>query len=339
MIRYKCIASFTKRSLRGEPFTVYREEPLVPRIDDKFLDCSAYLYPCQADAERGERIGATAFLVAVPGFGPGWLLDGQCPWRDFHHCYIVSNRHVAQANTVVRLNTDDGRFDVLPFTSDDWAFSFEHDLAVVPIEYNKAHNYLFVTTELFLTKEKAAHHDVGIGDEVFMVGRFISHDGKQRNSPSIRSGRVAMMPGEPVHHPSNPTHEQVSFLVEMRSISGYSGSPVFVRPTPTEKLLTFPGSGGNTAVREYSNWPGMPPMAGGPWLLGVDWGYINKHDEHANNSGVSGVVPAWHLLDLLNTDRFVMQRKIEQESAIKRAKQEGTTETNTAAVVFLKTDT
>lgn len=332
MIRYKGIVPLKKHSLLGHPLTVYREEPSMARLDDRCLDCSVFLYPFSDAAEKGDRIGGCGFLAAIPATGHEWIVGGKCPQPDFHHCYVISNRHVAEAHPVVRLNTDDGRFDVLPFSSDDWLLSTEHDLAVVPIEYDAAYKYLFVSTSMFLTKDITKEHDVGIGDEVFMVGRFISHDGKQRNSPSVRWGHISMMPSELVHHPSNKTGSQESFLVEIHSISGYSGSPVFVRPFSTEKMpvthqlyLTGCSSGTlNTSV--YAS-PGlvhsMRTVGGGPWLLGVEWGNITSLDQWANNSGISGVVPAWALLELLNTEKLRSQRESEQRLLAERYRQGG----------------
>jgi hypothetical protein len=127
MIRYTGIASIDKKSSLGDPFRVYREVPEIPRIDDRFLDCSVYLYPTEADAKRGERIGASGFLVAVPGSGSGWLLNSTCPRGDLHHLYAVSNRHVIQSpkpnfvpKPVVRLNSHRGESAILPFTVPDW---------------------------------------------------------------------------------------------------------------------------------------------------------------------------------------------------------------------------
>jgi hypothetical protein len=72
---------------------------------------------------------------------------------------------------------------------------------------------------------------VGPGDEVFMVGRFVSREGKEKNTPAVRFGSLAMVPRESFGE------EQVSsgehFLVNCRSIFGYSGSPVFVFIDPT----------------------------------------------------------------------------------------------------------
>ena len=46
-----------------------------------------------------------------------------------------------------------------------------------------------------------------------------------------------MMPGEPVFHELNTPKCQDSFLVDMRSIPGYSGSPVFIQSGDKATLL------------------------------------------------------------------------------------------------------
>src|SRR5438552_2720942 len=109
MIRYKGVASFTKHTLLGKPFKVYRETPEMPRFDDRFLDCSIYLYPSLEDAQKGQRIGGSGFLIAIPGVSLGPRHDaGGDSYQKIHHIYAVSNRHVVKKNPVVRLNTHDG---------------------------------------------------------------------------------------------------------------------------------------------------------------------------------------------------------------------------------------
>jgi hypothetical protein len=78
----------------------------------------------------------------------------------------------------------------------------------------------------------------------------------------------------------------------------------------------------------------MPEVTGGPWLLGVEWGYISSHEQGYNNTGVSGVVPAWHLLDLLNTQGLVGQRKLEQEAEKKRTGEGKSVETDAPKLPF-----
>ena len=76
---------------------------------------------------------------------------------------------------------------------------------------------------------------VGPGDDVFFVGRFISQQGQQRNTPTVRQGVISMLPHEKV--PSWEGTPVDSFLVEARSLSGYSGSPVFLNRQPGSPYL------------------------------------------------------------------------------------------------------
>jgi hypothetical protein len=110
-------------------------------------------------------------------------------------------------------------------------------------------------------------------------------------------------------------YEQESFMVEVHTIGGYSGSPVFVY---------FPGwydIGGTT--KEY--------------LLGVHWGSIPIHEPVVDkdgtklkqgwqveySTGMGGVVPAWHLYDLLmNDEDLKMQRKEQDKKTATKKKTE-----------------
>jgi hypothetical protein len=257
-------------------------------------------------------------LAVVDGVVAGELVGQVEHPEDYLHGYAVSNRHVVKKHPVVRLNKQDGTTDVLPFTQEDWFFTDDQDIAVVPLPDSDAYKWLFISVaSKFLTKELAAKADVGIGDEVFMVGRFMGHDGRQRNDPTIRWGHVAAIPSEFVHHPSNRPGEQESMLIEVHSISGYSGSPVFVRPMPPGRLRVQP--------EEH------PPPSyafAGPWLLGIEWGYINTHQQRENNTGISAVVPAWLITKLLNDERLKMQREKEQNERLERRQKGSTTLTS-----------
>src|SRR5438445_660680 len=76
----------------------------------------------------------------------------------------------------------------------------------------------------------AAIHGGRVGGTGFLLGWFISHSSKQTNQPLARFGNIAMMPGEKVVDGRGLRVE--AYLVEMRSLSGYSGSPVFVYLAP-----------------------------------------------------------------------------------------------------------
>jgi hypothetical protein len=164
-----------------------------------------------------------------------------------------------------------------------------------------------------MTKEIIEAQKVGPGDDAFIVGRFINHEGKQRNMPTVRFGPVAQMPDEPIRVGG---FDQESFLVEARSIGGFSGSPVFWQ------VLPFQGG----------PYRGSTNLGLGPLLLGVEWGYIHTwaplcdalgrplgdgppfDRQVEQNAGMTCVVPAWKLAELLNGGDVLRKRKeIEQQ--------------------------
>jgi hypothetical protein len=117
-----------------------------------------------------------------------------------------------------------------------------------------------------------------------------------------------MMPAEdePIDYTINDqTRSQVGFLVEARSRSGYSGSPVFwLERNMRDPRLIF----ADTDLR----------------LIGVDWGHIPEdvplvdpsgifHGQHWKvqvHSGMMGVVPIWYLEEFVRTSpRLIEQRQ------------------------------
>ena len=284
----------------------------MPRIPDEFLQCAIYLYPSVRAAEQGESAGGSGFLVHVASNNPGWGF-----------VYAVTNSHVIRegASSVVRMNTKDGRLAVLEVEVDRWTHHPEgDDLAVTPIPLTSAHNYMAIDRSTwFVTPQFMVEKHVGLGDEVFMVGRFVNHEGRQTNAPSVRFGAIAQMNREPIRHPRG--FDQESFLVEARSLPGYSGSPVFLYIAPFSSHPTQRGISGRWTIR----------------LLGVDWSHINHalqvldgagkppSDErgqaaglHVNtNTGMMGVIPAWRLSRLLDDDGLVAERRRYDEEIAK----------------------
>ena len=119
--------------------------------------------------------------------------------------------------------TKDGKHFIMSVDERAWTFHPSgDDLAVCLISFDwQSMRFNFVPRSLLLDKETCTRFNFGSGDETFVIGRFINHEGKQQNLPTARFGCIAQMPIEPVDG-------QESFLVETRSIGGYSGSPVFV---------------------------------------------------------------------------------------------------------------
>ena len=272
----------------------------MPRIPERFLDCAIFLYSSRKDAEDGARYGGSGFMVGIQSRA----------YSDRWHLYAVTNRHVIKGGAVViRLSRLDGtevQENIIDTKEDSWIFLREEDIAVLPIrEAKETHWTNFVRRDDFLDSGAIARHEIGPGDDVFSVGRLTGHEGKQRNTPVVRFGNIAMMPAEPIRQENG--HAQESFLVESRSFTGYSGSPVFVFLQPWTFMEPDPDQ--------------IESGESGPWLLGVDWGhpgleepvYYSRTGSIENlrgtpsglwiraNSGRMYVVPVSQLVELLDS--------------------------------------
>lgn len=197
----------------------------MPRIRDDILDSVFYLYPTADAAERGESSGGTGFLVAIPSTTQPEF---------FSHLYAVTNSHVIREgkSPFIRLNTVEGSSGIWNLKGMDWVHHPDaDDIAVCPIPFiSPEFRAKFFPRSMFLTSEVIEKFSIGPGDDVFLIGRHVNHEGKQRNLPSVRFGNISMMPLEPIRNSRGLLQE--SFLVEARSIGGYSGSPVFVHIPP-----------------------------------------------------------------------------------------------------------
>lgn len=287
----------------------------MPRIEDRILDCVLYLYPTTQAARQGHAAGGTGFLVGVPS-----------ETKPLMYTYAVTNSHVIREgrSPIVRLNTQLGATEVIDSTPDDWVHHpHGDDLAATAIGplVPERQRFTCVLTRDFITEEIIARHEIGPGDEAFMVGRFVSHDGRQRNSPNVRFGNISMMHHEKVRHFRGTNQE--AFLVEILSLRGYSGSPVFVH-IPLGSTRPKDRQAGNIMLTGDK----------GPWLLGVGFGHLPIYEPvflkdrqtpapdglvAEANSGQMGVIPAWKVLELLNEPYFADPRAQQDRTKSTRA--------------------
>ena len=310
----------------------------MPRIADAFIDNAVYLYSKREDAERGIGTGGSGFLVHVPFRET----------ENMQQTYVVTNRHVVyQTPTpVIRLNKIDGTALGYVTNQSDWTVHPEgDDLAVIPIPMNRKEvRCMSIGLDRFVTKELIEDEDIGIGDDTVMIGRFIGHDGRQRNTPAVRFGNIAMMPYEKIKIADGT--EQESFLVELRSVPGYSGSAVYIYSPNAMQDMSMRRSGQSMAALSEFNLFGpdaqrhidlmdLKIAPKGPYLLGIDFCHLNNtvgvrnaadqpHPEGLfvrENAGMAGVVPAWKISELFNSDTLTNAR-YELEDRLARQRQE-----------------
>ena len=287
-------------------------EPM-PRVPDFLINNVVYLYRDRLEADTGAEIGGSGFLLGMnSATGTG------------SHCYVVTCRHVVLAgSTVVRLNLKHGssgyeKTSCLEFTQEDWVCHPEHDLAICPLPHDAdilEYSQGFLGYEHILTKEQCVAQYIGPGDDLLYIGRFMNHAGRYQNMPSVRFGNISMNPSEeePIEWDDTDTgvhRKQVAYLVEARSRSGYSGSPVFF-------------------INEHnkSN-PRLLNVMFELRLLGIDFahipelvtlrdprGYLNGSRWQVEiHAGMMGVIPSWYLLDFLHTSpRLIEQRRRDDE--------------------------
>lgn len=294
----------------GDAYRIW--EKIVSRIDDDVLDCAAYLYYSKRDAIAGTEAGASGFLVGVP---VGW---DDSDWKSRsrgRHIYAVTNSHVVRDGaSVIRLNTREGETKVINLSPESWIHHPKgDDIAISPIEPDPElykFKYIGVAFDMFVTEELLDKRGIGPGDETFAVGRFVARDERQSNAPIVRFGHISGLGTEAIDQGKERNNfKQESFLVESHSISGFSGSPVFVW-VPYERTADIRDpekrSQFRRQVRSYQHAPRE-------YFLGVDWGHL----EDESPPGMAGVVPAWKLLEVLSTDEVIKMRRVKEKSEAK----------------------
>jgi len=278
------------------PFT--RWAPIgMPRIPEKFLSTVFFLYKDRGSAKRGGKAGGTGFFVTVPSE----------QHNDYLHLYAVSNWHVAcRGTSVIRVNTPDAEPRIIDKDPSDWEFDNKtgSDIAATPIDLDQllSQKIAPIGTGAF-APDGSEEPDISVGDDVFMVGRFVDYDGGKTNAPSVRFGCISMMP-VPLKQETGKVVD--CYCLDMHSRTGYSGSPVFVYRTP----------GTDLHMMEESN---LFDMAGGfLWFLGIHVGQFpetleilgpSRKKQHVKGmSGMTYVSPASRILEVLMIDKFRDQR-------------------------------
>jgi hypothetical protein len=242
------------------------------------------------------KYGGTGFFVSI---------DSE-RHPDRRYVYLVTAKHnIEKAQRLpgtlkLRINTRDGAARLFD-ASGEWLYS-GGDVAVQPspMPYDANLDILYISTKTFATPQVVSQLSIGARDELGLVGLFITHYGQQRNLPVVRSGSIALMPGEPL---MDEAGEFVGYLAEVRSIGGLSGSPVFVfvpryriaqaDPTPWKRVALLLGLvRGHFDQRRSGN------------IISYTEGELE-----AVNMGMATVTPISEVQEVLNQKDLVKERR------------------------------
>ncbi|MCL4339238.1 hypothetical protein M1271_06130 [Patescibacteria group bacterium] len=287
-------------------------------IDPKFKKCVVFVgYRYQdANGATKEHYGGTAFFLSYPVKPKGQV------------SYLTTAKHVIDGikaesekykakdkNMIVRINKHDGTSGVIELPLTAWKFhptEPEHvDVAVTTILNitQKEFDWLSLPMEWAIDKNKIGKRDgFNEGDDVSAIGLFRHHVGNKKNYPIFRTGNIALFPEEKVYIDKKIGESEI-YLIESRSIKGLSGSPVFVSLNPY--YISSEESISQRTGQRIFYWLGL--VSGHFFTSETDLDFASDENEIKNlNVGISFVIPAEKVVDILNSDKFIAERaKIE----------------------------
>jgi hypothetical protein len=299
--------------------TVWKWELPVPYLPQGTENGAIFLYKSKDAAERHVGGGGSGFLVGVESEANPSAL----------HLYAVSNEHVSTGYPVIRLTNVAGETEIIDGVDTDWV---EHpagdDIAVRPLGVERkptgpvaTSGHFYFGAERLLTRDDL-RFGVGpvLGNDCFMIGRYISHNDEQLDRGVIRFGNLSMLP-EHIRQKER-SFDQESLLVDMRSVPGFSGSVVVIYFTEPGTISALEMTGGGHP-------PGTPlrELISKHWVLGIDWGHLLVSQKIWEDgvskrvkaeSSMAAVVPAWKLTELLTEVGDVVKPRETVEAELAR---------------------
>jgi hypothetical protein len=289
------------------------------RVPNEIRDCTCFL--CVKLPDGTYKANGTAFFLSFPS-----REEPSISWR-----YLVTAKHCVYPpggglrKLYARINTRDGdaKYVDLPNTADDWRCPSDLGSDVTILEFTPTEQFQFGTIDFqsSTTSQNLKDHNIGIGNETLTIGLFTMREGTKRNIPILRSGMISAIPDEPIHD-SKTGRIYSAYLIEMLSIGGLSGSPVFAH-VPSAQLNT---------KDQRERFPG-----GYLFLLGVisshfeeepDIDFIEKSKRDRINAGIATVTPISEVIDTVTNDDKLYQRR---RAKIKQHREENSTTFDSAS--------
>lgn len=177
--------------------------------------------------------------------GTGFFVSYKYPERnDVHYTFLVTAKHVLfddegnrHSRLLLRMNdkaTGIAKdFDII--NPNAWFFHKNVaavDIAVQPL-FPKDADILYVSSKHFVTNDLLEKNKIDIGDDVFYSGLLSYHIGKEKISPIVRFGKLALITDE------KTIDGKFYNFIDSGNIPGHSGAPVFLWATPSRSADQF----------------------------------------------------------------------------------------------------
>lgn len=269
------------------------------------------------DSDNNFKLAGTAFFIGVP-------LTNK-PENSF--IYLITAKHIIEGiktkskdqKVYLRFNVKNDGTILMPVPIDKWLFHPQDesvDGAVLPIsggpqlEGGQQLDFLLLPNNIAVTQEIVEKEGIGIGDEVFIVGLFAKHYGVEKNLPIIRVGNIALMSEEKINTEKYGLID--GYLIECRSIGGLSGSPVIVHLAGVRLIK---GQKNYQILGDRFFWLGL---IHGHWDVPISDTLVEDAFTHEKvNMGITIVIPAKKILEIINQEELVAKRKQQEEKLLK----------------------
>lgn len=339
MNRYAWVTRYSD----GEPYRVWEDIDALMRIPPSLLKSCFYIYPSKDSAQNRKREGASGFF-----FKGSYAIGGK------EYVYAVTNLHViahCSEFPAILVNGKDGKCLAEPIetSKESWIpHKGGADIAMCQIELPKNADVGFVDRYISPDALKMEHGHVGPGDGVYMIGRFTTHEFADAVTPIVRYGNISLNPSEhsKIENPDTGNMDEV-FLVETRSFSGYSGSPVFVyimrnedRARDTKANFSYGGPLGFEMQHLLVGINLGHSRSYDPVVV-EDPQYMSTHKEYPvvsikdqrllseKNNGMMRIAPAWTIHEMLDYEEFKDMRDKQDKEDKKKEEASHVNDTST----------
>jgi hypothetical protein len=300
----------------------------MPRIRQAAVDATFYLFRRNPKTGKIDGPWGTGFFV---------IRSSKLP-SGYPHLYAVTNWHVAvdSGASIIRVNTHDGKSRPIEYDPGEWTYPQDgDDLAIIDVteKLDPGNDQMIgLYEDMFVTEKEFETFSIGLGEDTFMCGLFASHHGGDRNVPVVRFGNLSMLANSAAPVELETGAKLPCHLVDTRSRSGFSGSPVFIFRGIASDLGYIPYGWERKHIKGGIDSPYLAELTRPEttfWgLLGIHCGQfwdpievrkartkerlgdpIAEGDTLEVQSGMTIVIPAARILRLLESEDLEMARQ------------------------------